>query len=318
MTAYVFHYDLENPDLCLKAAPALAELHRRHEVPATFFVLGTVLEKHGAELRRIFGDDPLFDIQSHTYSHRMLKNNRMYGPGVDLDELRCEIRLGIELVEQVLERPCIGVRSGCGFYNGLQGESERLRIIRECGVRFLSSDLRGPDDSIPGGLAQAYWYDEEGVPELLELPGHGWHDNVLKGFDRGLRLAWPPVLRWGIPNRVPRTPGEEFAVQRVWIDRSLELELDYVSPVYHPHSVFRMGFGCHTIELLIRYVRRVGLETATYSGLHERYRSDLGSVPDRRAWAWEKEEETAAEEFRVGHVPDGSAAQTLKRREKKL
>jgi peptidoglycan/xylan/chitin deacetylase (PgdA/CDA1 family) len=117
MTRYVFAYDLEDPVLCLRAAPRLVELHRRYEIPATFFVLGTVIEgRRGAELRDIFGDDPLFDIASHTYSHRPLKDNRLHGAGVSLDELGREIERGLRLVEEVFERPCVGVRSGYGFY----------------------------------------------------------------------------------------------------------------------------------------------------------------------------------------------------------
>ena len=80
----------------------------------------------------------------------MLKDNQMHGPGVSLEELHREIRLGIDRVEQVFERPCVGVRSGCGFHGGLGGEPERLRVIRDAGARYLSSDLRGPADSIPG------------------------------------------------------------------------------------------------------------------------------------------------------------------------
>ncbi len=79
MTSYVFAYDLEDPDLCLRAAPRLVELHRRYEIPATFFVLGTVLERRRVELRALFGDDPLFDVASHTYSHWLLKDNRVHG-----------------------------------------------------------------------------------------------------------------------------------------------------------------------------------------------------------------------------------------------
>lgn len=279
MTCYVFAYDLEDPDLCLRAAPRLVELHRRHEVPATFFLLGSVLEVRGAELRRILGDDPLFDLASHTYSHKLLKDNRVHGPGVGLEELGREIELGIRLVEDVFERPCVGVRSGYGFHGGLRGERERLEVVWDRGARYLSSDLRGPGDSVPGGLGQAYSYDEEGFPDLLELPGHGWHDNVLKGFHPGPQLAWPSIPRWGIPDRIPRTPEEEFAVQRVWVDRALALGLDYVSPVYHPHSVYRMSPDCRIVKLLIRYARQEGMATTTYGGLYHTYSSLPQSVP---------------------------------------
>ncbi|MDQ3911637.1 MAG: polysaccharide deacetylase family protein [Actinomycetota bacterium] len=287
MTRYVFAYDLEDTDLCLRATPRLVELHRRYEIPATFFVLGTVLERCGAELRAVFGDDPLFDIASHTYSHRPLKHNRIHGQGVDLDELQREVGLGLQLVEEVFQRPCVGVRSPYGFYGGLRGEKERLKVIWDSGARYLSSDLRGPADSVPGGLAQAYWYDEEGLPELLELPGHGWHDNVLKGFYPGPWLAWPPVLRWGIPDRIPRTPGEEFAVQRTWVEHALALGLDYVSPVYHPHSIYRLTPECSIVEFLMRYVRQRGMAATTYGALYEAYSALPETVPGRDAWAFD-------------------------------
>jgi len=68
----------------------------------------------------------------------------MHGPGIDLDEVHKEISLGVQLVQERLGRPCIGVRSGCGFFKGLQGERERLGVISECGVKYVSTDLRGP------------------------------------------------------------------------------------------------------------------------------------------------------------------------------
>jgi peptidoglycan/xylan/chitin deacetylase (PgdA/CDA1 family) len=283
---------VEDPDLCLRATPRLVELHRRYEVPATFFVLGTVLERRSADLRAIFGEDPLFDIASHTYSHRPIKENPLHGPGVDLAELRREIELGLRLVEEVFERPCIGIRSAYGFYRGLRGEGQRLRVIRDSGARYLSSDLRGPGDSVPGGLVQAYRYDEEKVSELLELPGHGWHDNVLKGFYPGAWLAWPPVLRWGIPELAPRTPEEEFAIQRTWIEHAQTLRLDYVSPVYHPHSVYRMSPDCRVVELIMHHVRQRGIATTTYGALYDAYSALPETVPGRNAWTWEAERET--------------------------
>lgn len=290
MTRYVFHYDLES-DTCIKAAPVLVELHRKHDIPATFFLLGITLEKWGKELRAIFEDDPLFDLESHTYSHRMLKDNLMHGLGVSLEELKLEVKRGIQLVEDIFERPCIGVRTGCGFYNGFRGEKERLQVIWDCGVRFFSSDLRGPGDSIPAGLVQAYWYDEEGFPDLLELPGHGWHDNVLKEFGAPFRLMlpWPLVVQWGIPNRPVQTPEEEFEVQKVWIDRAITLNLDYISLVYHPHSIYRMSEDCRVIQLLMKYVLDRGMPTMTYRQLYEHYRQHRDEVPGRNAWTWESE-----------------------------
>lgn len=156
-------------------------------------------------------------------------------------------------------------------------------------MRYLSSDLRGPGDSLPGGLVQAYWYADEGFPGLLELPGHGWHDKVIKGQERGPYVAWPPALPWGIPACVPRSPAEEFAVQRVWIERAVALELDYVSPVYHPHSIYRADPNCAIVDLLMRYLQWEGLPTTTYAALHERYAAAPATVPGKHAWGWPTE-----------------------------
>lgn len=289
MTAYVFHYDFES-EKCVEAAPVLLALHRKYQVSATFFMLGRIVEAHAQRLKELFGDDPLFDLGSHTYSHRLLKDSRMHGPGVDLETMRSEIERGIRIVEDVFERPCLGVRTGYGFFNGFRGDVERLQIVASCGVRYLSSDLRGPGDSIPAGLVQAYWYDEEGFADLLELPGHGWHDNVLNGFfNQGPCLPWPPALPWGVPDRVPRTPEEEFEVQMTWLRRASDLGLDYFSPVYHPHSIYRKSPACETIERLLCHVVDRGIPTTTYTALYHRYAANPTALPGRSAWTWDDE-----------------------------
>jgi len=287
MTRYVFAYDLES-EICVTASRKIVDIHRSSDVPATFFVLGKVIESHGKDLKRILGDDGLFDIQSHTYSHRLFKDSKMHGAGIGKRQLRKEVLLGKSLVEDLFGSECIGVRSGCGFYRGLQGEVEKLKVIWECGIRFVSTDLRGPENSIPSGLQQAYWYDLEGFPELLELPGHGWHDNVLKRTEPMLCLAWPPVMSWGIPSSPPKTPEEEAAVQKVWMEKATSLDLDYLSLVYHPHSIYRMSTDCRTIRLLIEAVRELGMQTTTYTGLYEYYSSSRDSVPGRGSWSWKR------------------------------
>lgn len=292
---YIFHYDLENEDLCLKAAPVLQDLHERYDLPATFFMLGRVLETRGKDLRAIFGESPLFDVQSHTYSHRMLRDNQMHGPGISLEELRKEISLGKRWVEEVFERECVGIRSGCGFYGGMSGTPERLQVIAEEGVKYISTDLRGPADSIPSGLQQAYWYSEEGFPDLLELPGHGWHDNVLKSKDQAwLLLPWPRFLEWGIPRRPAETPEEEFEVQKVWIDKALALGLDYLSLIYHPHSIYRISPDCRSIELIMKYLIDRGVSTTTYTAMYQRYAAQPEMTPGRTAWTWEGERLTGS------------------------
>ena len=70
MTLYIAAYDAESAE-CLAACRRIVQAHRRHELPATFFITGKVLEADPDEYRRLL-DDPLFEVASHTYSHKML------------------------------------------------------------------------------------------------------------------------------------------------------------------------------------------------------------------------------------------------------
>jgi hypothetical protein len=65
MTRYIAAYDTERssgrtpPPLCLDACRAIVDMHKRHRMPATFFITGKTLESAPDEFRRLL-DDPLF------------------------------------------------------------------------------------------------------------------------------------------------------------------------------------------------------------------------------------------------------------------
>ena len=102
----------------------------------------------------------------------------------------------------------------------------------------------------------------------------------------------------------PKPPGahaeEECAVQRVWIDRAVCLELDFVSPVCHPHAVYHMSAQCKSIELIMQYLAAEEIPTTTYSALYQRYQSNPGSIPGPDVWNWDAEmEDVRTQEFRM-------------------
>ncbi|UCG58845.1 MAG: polysaccharide deacetylase family protein, partial [Phycisphaerales bacterium] len=103
-TRYIAAYDTESP-ACLAACRKIVEVHKRYEMPATFFILGRTLEADPAEYRKLL-DDPLFEIASHTYTHQMLRDNDLTGPAVSMDERRKEVFKGKETVERIFERRC--------------------------------------------------------------------------------------------------------------------------------------------------------------------------------------------------------------------
>lgn len=262
MTKYIAAYDTENLEHALEAVARLVELHRRYEAPATFFIVGRLLERDGASYRALL-DDPLFDIQTHTYSHKIIKDSRPHGPAVSLEETEVEVAEGKRWVEEVFERECIGLRPGCGFENGFQGAPERLEIMRRHGLRFVSADLRGPLDSIPNDMQQPYTYEADGYGDIWEIPGHGWHDNVLKG-GTGHITHVPPVYEFALPERAPQTVVENFAQEGRWLEHAVETGLGYVSLVQHPWSIMQFDEGMASIELLLVRARQLGMQFTTY------------------------------------------------------
>jgi peptidoglycan/xylan/chitin deacetylase (PgdA/CDA1 family) len=281
-TYYIAAYDTEMYDTtrlgpgvpsCLEACFRIVEVHRRFNMPATFFIVGKALEANPAEYRALL-DDPLFEIASHTYSHKMLLDHPICGRAASPPEIEQEIRRGKQVVEEVFGRPCVGMRTGCGFSNGLAGATDILRLNSDAGYAYVSSQLWGPDFSLPAPLNPPFTYAEEGFPVLRELPGHGWHENLLKGNNRifGYRpsrtLLFPPTMPEAIPDRYVETPEEEFAVNRIFLDRAAADNLLYISLIWHPWSLMLFDPAMRMLELTFTHVRALDLQPTTFAGLN--------------------------------------------------
>jgi len=259
---------------CLEACRRIVAVHRRYRMPATFFIVGRTLEANPAEFRELL-DDPLFEVASHTYSHRMFRNHPICGPAASLAEIEVEIRRGKAVVEEVFGRPCLGLRTGCGFTDGLQGAPEILGLIADAGYRYVSSQLWGPDFSLPIPLYPPFTYAEDGFPGVREFPGHGWHENLLKGNNRifgqgpARVLLFPPLMPEAIPDRCIETPEEEFAINRIFLDRAVTESAAYVSLVWHPWSLMLFDPPMRMLELTFEYVQSRGLRPTTFARLDE-------------------------------------------------
>jgi len=271
MTHYVAAYDTESPK-CLAACRKIVEVHLRYEMPATFFIVGRLLESTPDEYREIL-DNPLFEVASHTYSHRMLKDHPFCGPAASPEQRWEEILSGKAAIENVFERPCLGVRPGCCFVDGLKGAPDVLQLLKDSGLRYASSLAWGPDYSLPALLTEPFNYAEDGFPELWELPGHGWHENLLKDNNRwgSRRLTlWPPLMPEAIPPDFLSIPSDEFAVNRVFLEKALEENKTFVSLIWHPWSLDSFDPAMKMLELTFDHVRRLGLEPCTYADLFRR------------------------------------------------
>mgnify|MGYP000911727872 FL=1 len=130
-TLYIAAYDTESQG-CLAACRKIVEVHKRLEMPATFFLVGRTLEANAAEYKALLSD-PLFEVASHTWSHKLLCDNAMCGKAVSPEEKREEILKSKALIEQVFERPCVGLRPAVGFDTGFKGATDVLALVREAG-----------------------------------------------------------------------------------------------------------------------------------------------------------------------------------------
>ena len=274
MTAIVAAYDTEKPAACLSACRKIAAVHRRMGIPATFFIVGKLLESEGQEYRSLLRQPELFETASHTYGHRMLRDHPICGDAVPLEEIAAEIRRGKELVEQTFETECLGLRPGCSFDVGLHGARDVLALVREAGLRYVSSRAWGPHFTLPAPLIQAYTYEEDGFPDIWEFPCHGWHENVLKGHNAtpDRLLLWPPLYPEMQLQGYVTTPAEEFAVHRAFIDKAIAEDLEYVSLIWHPWSLDRFDPDMTMLDMLFTYAASKGMPFLRYADLWKKRR----------------------------------------------
>lgn len=269
MTRYIAAYDTESP-ACLEACRKIVEVHRRYELPATFFITGKTLEANPTEYRDLL-DHPLFEVASHTYSHKMLRDHPFCGPAVSDREIRDEILRGKECVEDVFERRCVGFRAACCWDRGLKGAPDILQLIHEAGFQYVSTVGWGPEFTLPSPLRDPFTYGEEGFPDLWEFPAHGWHENLLKGHNPWgpLRiLLFPPLMPEAIPDDYVQTPEEEFAVNnKPFIDKAISDSMTYVSLVWHPWSLNMFDPQMKMLDMTFAYVRKLDMPTVTFSDL---------------------------------------------------
>jgi peptidoglycan/xylan/chitin deacetylase (PgdA/CDA1 family) len=156
MTRYIASYDTENPK-CLAGVRKIVAVHKRYSMPATFYITGKTLEGDAAEYRELL-DDPLFEVATHTYSHKVLIDHPFCGKSENPDGVREQVLRGTDCVESVFKRKCVGIRPGCSFEFGLRKAPGVLALVKEAGLKYVSSMAWGRDYSLPAPLNQSFRY----------------------------------------------------------------------------------------------------------------------------------------------------------------
>jgi peptidoglycan/xylan/chitin deacetylase (PgdA/CDA1 family) len=176
---FLLRYDTEcgEPERMKGFFEKAVEIHRRDGIPATFFCSGGAIDsapKSFAEFYAEVKDDPLFDIQDHSYTHIGLG----YADGRSVDELRADYERSFDAHQRVFGVRPIGV-SICGVGDAgprLRGfdETEKARaefaMIAEMGVRMINAKLTTVAES-----EDFISYASIGHPDVMGFPS-GYSD----------------------------------------------------------------------------------------------------------------------------------------------
>ncbi|MCL6444395.1 MAG: polysaccharide deacetylase family protein [Alicyclobacillus sp.] len=191
MAIMLFGYDVESLDSTVTRAflDTAEKIHTRLEAPATLFLVGKTIELNIERLRAL-QNNPYFDFQSHTYSHKLLKTvcqNDGKGirvfRGASLSEIEDEVVRNNELLHEVLGVSCCGLTGPYNYYRGLSDRPDILAILHKHGIRYLRTYGRNENDWQPVPLdVQPFWYEPQGFPDILECNINGWQDCIKREY----------------------------------------------------------------------------------------------------------------------------------------
>ena len=260
----VVSYEGDRLSECVAGIRAVAEAHLERGAPATFFIVARLLDAARRELVDIL-DHPIFEVASHSYTHPDIKDYLN-----DDHRLRHEIADSKKAIEDSFGRAVIGFTTPGGYEDGYIGQPKVPEILCEAGYRYLRSVGTGPHYSMPAPLHQPFWYDAEGCAELLEIPTHAWHDNVLTG-QHGL-VAWPPTLPWDYPTRMPTDAQGVYEAYAPGIDHAARAGLVAYVPTFHPWSIYRIDQRAAHIAMLLDHADGM-LDIRSCGQLYEQVRA---------------------------------------------
>ena len=168
-SAYALNPNLESElEETLASVTQITQLLKNHEVPATFFIVGKVIERAGQDLSNLLDDSFLFDIGSHTYSHMEILS--VYTN--TKNKFKNELIKTSKLILKHFDKEPLGFCAPGGFFKGLRGY---------------------PEQPMPALFTQPYWLTQDGFSD-------GWQPSP--GFVDGTILAkLPKTLEEGFQVR---------------------------------------------------------------------------------------------------------------------
>lgn len=237
------------------------------EVPRTFFILGNYLERclddfSREELMKIYDkDNPLNEIQQHSYSHVIVDNIKTRGDrkSIPVKEFVSDLEKANKVIEDILNITPSGIMLPLGYSHDLSHMPELVKRLNGIGFNYVSSNLRGLDDSLECQLTigrQPHTYRKIGYADIVEIPTHGWQDVVFtaeksqKFFERQVDAK------------------ETFEYYNNLLDRSMSIAKEdkpfYISLCLHPHAIVEYDPELKIHKKLIDSARNKKIELVSY------------------------------------------------------
>ena len=147
----------------------LVEVHRQDEIPVTLFCRGLTLENMKSEFSAFHqetADDPLFDMQDHSYSHVGLG----YEKGKQVEILEADYDWSFLTHRKVFGMRPTGIAI-CGTsddgprlpgFDATEKSKAEFEMVVKLGTRMINSFLTGIDES-----REFINYDKLGHPEVM-------------------------------------------------------------------------------------------------------------------------------------------------------
>jgi peptidoglycan/xylan/chitin deacetylase (PgdA/CDA1 family) len=269
-TTYIAAYDTES-ESCINNISLITDVHRKHNMPATFFILADKLTEQAKKILTHELNDPLFEIASHSFNHKLIIDSS-HGKAVAAEQVRKEIVDSKKAIEDVFGKQVHGFRPGVGFSTAFKKQQQVLALISEAGYTYTTSMLWGPQNSLPAEIIEPFNYSDDGFASIWEIPGHGWHENLLKNNNKtgaAKVTLWPPAWPEVIPKNFIKTPQEEFAIYKLFIDRAAADNKKHLTFIWHPWSMFLFDKEMKMPDLTFSYIKEMKLKTATFKNFHK-------------------------------------------------
>ncbi len=243
-----------DPESTVRGLELMTRAHAEVGVPGTLFICGRTL-LHSLDAVKAANETGLFDVQQHTYSHLLFRDvsyTAAEGATAVIEAsppvaLKSELTWTSQLIREHIGNEVVGLRTPFGYYRGLRGRPDLLEVVRDSGIRYVSSWLRNAEDNNPTPWEQSFTYEDEGFPDILEIPSQFWLDGI-----------WFDQHGWG--------NGAEFLeALKGAVDEIVEKDLVYASCFHEWALLSSDEESTGWLRGFLQYARERGVEVLTYT-----------------------------------------------------